>query len=348
MVSQPVGSSSAPRSRGPWFALVTVLAGGCAAPSSSDRPAVPLAETPPPEPAPPPKSQPRLQVAITVDDLPAHGPVPPGVDRLELHQRLLAAFEAHHVPRVYGFVNGRGVAEHEDRRAALDAWVAAGHPLGNHTFSHPRLQDVGLDAYLHDIAANEALLAGLMADAPVEPTFRYPFLLEGTDRASTLAIRAHLHSQGYRVAPATIDFYDWAFNPPYVRCLAQHDDAALQALRTTFVQHAWEMLHWSDAAAIQLYGRRIPQVLLLHGGAFDAEMIDPLLTMMEKQGVEWISLDQALQDPVYSQLPLQDGRNQGTLQEQEIDAGDRDHPPWNAHPDALLEVLCREPAVESH
>ncbi|MGZ6098874.1 MAG: hypothetical protein ACXWLL_10800, partial [Myxococcaceae bacterium] len=56
-------------------------------------------------PTTPPTSPPPIRVAITVDDLPRHGPEAPGQGRLALHRALLEALGRHHVPRVYGFVN---------------------------------------------------------------------------------------------------------------------------------------------------------------------------------------------------------------------------------------------------
>lgn len=301
--------------------------------------AVPPAATPPV--GDPARREPEpLRVAITVDDLPAHGPSVPGVSSLQIHQALLEAFAAHEVPQVYGFLNAGKLREAPELRAALEAWTAAGHPLGNHTYDHSSLRKTTLKAYFRDIAGNEPLLDELALGGHRVPTFRYPFLLEGMSREDTTAIRAHLDKRGYRIAPVTIDFYDWAFNPPYARCLAIADETALAALRKTFIDHAIEMLEWSDAAAHDLYGRRIPHILLLHAGAFDAEMIDPLLQAMEERDVEWVSLDDALADPIYEERHTVDGRNQGTLLDQKINAQSAPHPPWNRHPRALLEALC--------
>jgi len=284
-----------------------------------------------------------LQVAITVDDLPAHGPSVEGLGPLEIHDRLLAAFAAHEVPQVYGFVNAETLERRPELRRALQTWVAAGYPLGNHTFTHPDLRTLSLAAYYQDIAANEALLDELALGGERTPTFRYPFLLEGMSREDTVAIREHLARRGYRVAPVTVDFYDWAFNGPFARCTEIGDADAPEALRTTFIAHAIEMLRWSDAAARQLYGRRIPHVLLMHVGAFDAEMIEPLLAAMEAEDVQWVSLDAALADPVYGETYVKDGRNQGTLLDQKIDAEGGEHPPRHVHPRALLEALCPTP-----
>lgn len=281
-----------------------------------------------------------LQVAITVDDLPAHGPRVDGLTWLEVHQQLLDAFSSHEVPQVYGFINADKM-DHDPRlRAALKAWTAAGHPLGNHTYSHPSLREVGLDAYFADIAKNEPALDSLALNGQRTPTFRYPFLLEGMSREDTIAIRDHLDQRGYRTAPVTIDFYDWAFNAAYARCTEARDERAVKAIEKTYMIHALEMLAWSDAAAQALYGRRIPHVLLIHSGAINARMIEPLLDAMEGAGVEWVSLDDALADPVDADTYVRDGRNQGTLLDQKIDTEGVEHPPRHMHPRALLEAMC--------
>src|SRR5689334_7453844 len=46
------------------------------------------------------------KIAFTFDDLPAHGPLPPGTTREEIASKILAAFQKQHIPPVYGFVNG--------------------------------------------------------------------------------------------------------------------------------------------------------------------------------------------------------------------------------------------------
>ncbi|MCR9162547.1 MAG: polysaccharide deacetylase family protein [Nannocystaceae bacterium] len=285
-----------------------------------------------------------LQVAITVDDLPAHGPTIDGLTRLAVHQALLAAFASHEVPQVYGFVNAQSLERAPELRAPLEAWVAAGHPLGNHTYSHPSLREIGLDDYFADIAQNEPTLDALAPGGVRTPTFRYPYLLEGMSREDTLAIRAHLDERGYRDAPVTIDFYDWAFNAAFARCTAAGNSRAVQAIEKTYMAHAMEMLAWSDAAAQALYGRRIPHVLLIHAGAINAGLIEPLLDAMEAEGVEWISLDDALADPVYAETYVHEGRNQGTLLDQKIDTEGGEHPPRHTHPRALLEAMCTESA----
>ena len=284
-----------------------------------------------------------LQVAVTVDDLPAHGPEVDGLNPLEIHRRLLAAFEAHDIDQVYGFINADKLEHTPELRAPLEAWVEAGHPLGNHTYRHSSLRETDLATYYRDIADNEPVLEALLPTGQRTPTFRYPYLLEGMSREDTAAIRDHLAERGYRIAPVTIDFYDWAFNAAFARCTALGDTRAVDAIRTAFIEHALEMLAWSDAAAQALYGRRIPHVLLLHVGAIDALLIEDLLEALEAAGVEWVPLDVALSDPAYDETYVQEGRTQGTHLDQKIDAEGGEYPPRHVHPRKLLDAMCLTP-----
>jgi len=292
-------------------------------------------------PAPSPGGPGEIRVAVTVDDLPRHGPEAPGQDRLALHQALLDPLGRHHVPRVYGFVNS-GRAQPRDR-AALEAWVAAGHPLGNHSAHHPDIGRVGLDAYLADVDAGEPLLAELLGPGRerVWKVFRYPYLRQGTDVPSRLALRKALLERQYRIAEVTIDFEDWAYNAPYVRCLRSGDREAVAALDETFLDAAVAQLRWADDMLRRLVGRPVPHVLLLHAGAFDAHILDRLLTAYEKAGVRWVPLDEALEDPVYQREPDPPRSWRAELPVQILRSREIHGFLYPASPEPLLERICR-------
>lgn len=300
---------------------------------------------PPPPASPTPPVIPSMKVAVTVDDLPRHGPEAPGQGRLALHHALLEALGTHHVPRVYGFVNSARAQPGD--RAALEAWVAAGHPLGNHTAHHPVINEVGLEAYLVDVDAGEPLLAKLLGPGQerVWKVFRYPYLRQGTDVPSRLALRRALVERRYRIAEVTIDFDDWAYNAPYVRCLRRGDTEAIAALEATFFDAAISQLRWADDTLRRLVGRPVPHVLLLHAGAFDAHVLDRLLTEYEKAGVRWISLDEALADPVYQREPDPPRSWRADLPVQMVRARELQGSfPFPASAAPLLERLCAGPA----
>lgn len=324
-------------------AMVLALFAGACDRSQQPPPQPPAAVTPP---SSVPVADGRIRVAVTVDDLPSHGDLPPGATRLQLHERMLSVFAEHGV-QAYGFINGARAADGADQTASLAAWAAAGQPLGNHTFSHPRMAEIGLQAYLGEIDRNADVLRPLVPDERVWRVFRYPYLFEGTDAATTKAVREHLAAERYRIAEVTIDFFDWAYNGPFARCSALHDDAAIAALRDHYVRHAVAMLRWSDATARGIWGRPVSHILLLHVGGFGAEMIDPLLDAYERENVEWITLDDAMADPIYADVPVADGITQGTLLDLMIDVRKAPHPPVHVQPERLLASICAAPGADT-
>lgn len=263
----------------------------------------------PPAPAPPPASPtpvstspspPIIEVAITVDDLPVHGPGFTGLDRLALTERMLAVFAAHHVDQAYGFVNGERVDRDPTTERILKAWLAAGHPLANHTYSHISLNTSDPTTYIADLERGEDILKRLQPDSRAWKLFRYPYLFQGDTLEKRAAIRDYLNSHEYTIADVTIDADDWAYNPPFARCTDKHDTAALATLHAEFVRDHVAELHYMRAVTRALTGREIRQVLLLHIGVADADALDDLLTAYEREGVRWIDLRTALADPFYA------------------------------------------------
>jgi peptidoglycan/xylan/chitin deacetylase (PgdA/CDA1 family) len=241
-----------------------------------------------------------VEIAITVDDLPSHGPDFSGIDRVAIAQRMLAALRKHGVPSVYGFVNGAKLEGHPERKAVLDAWRAAGFPLGNHSWSHPNPNETPLDKYLADIERNEPLLAGYGGPWKV---FRYPFLFEGDTPERRTQTAAWLRERGYRKADVSIDFDDWAWSPAWAHCVEKRDEIALGELRHTFLDASVRLLEQYRELGRALAAREIAHVLLLHVGAATADQLDAMLSSYEAAGARWVTLDEAQRDPIYAEDP---------------------------------------------
>ena len=242
-----------------------------------------------------------IELAVTVDDLPRFDQNP-AVPVSRIHRLFLNAFAKYDVPEVYGFVNGLKLKQHPEDREALHDWLRAGHSLGNHTYSHRTATDA--TDFLADVAANERVLSQLAAEVGQPPgrwkVFRYPSLIEGSDPAVRYRIRAMLIERGYRIAPVTVDFFDWAFDEAYGRCISRGQAAMVSSLKRLFIQEALAALSWSDEVGQRLAGHRIPQVLLLHDAELDATLAQDLFGAFRKRGVRFVTLDRALREPLLS------------------------------------------------
>ena len=254
----------------------------------------------------------KARVALTFDDLPAHGPLPAGMTRIDVAKRIIDALRARKSPPVYGFINARQLETTPADAEVLRAWRDAGFPLGNHAYSHMDLHANTAEAFEADVVANEATLRSLMGDGDWH-WFRYPYLREGDTADKYKAVREMLARRGYRTAQVTLDFSDYAYNAPYARCLAKNDADGLAWLTQSYLERAAASLTRGQASARTLFGRDINHVMLLHIGAFETVMLPRLLDLLDANGFVLTTLEEAQADDAYKRVPQRDSHWSGTL-----------------------------------
>jgi peptidoglycan/xylan/chitin deacetylase (PgdA/CDA1 family) len=248
----------------------------------------------------------RPRMALTFDDLPNHGPLPPGTTRVDVAKSIIGALKARNTPPVYGFINAKQLETSPADVEVLRLWREAGFPLGNHTFSHMDLHVNTLEDFERDVVANETTLRSLMAERDWH-WFRYPYLREGDTPEKYRAVQRMLSRHGYRVAQVTLSFDDYAYNDPYARCLARHDREGLAWLEQSYRERAADSIVRGRDASRTWFGRDIDHVMLLHIGAFEMVMLPRLLEIIEQQGFALTTLEEAQKDPVYGTI-LDTGR----------------------------------------
>jgi peptidoglycan/xylan/chitin deacetylase (PgdA/CDA1 family) len=246
-------------------------------------------QTPPPD---------RPEIALTIDDLPVHGPIPQGQTPQSVAEGVIAALTQARVP-AYGFVNAHWVGDEPETLAVLKAWRAVGLPLGNHTWAHRHLSEMTTAEFEQEVARDEPVLQQL-AGGTEWHWFRYPFLDEGESAEKRQAARDVLARHGYKIAAVTMDFSDWAWTAPYARCSAANNQAAIARLEDMYLAAAREAVDYYRGLSHQVYGRDIPYVLLLHDSAFEARMLPRLIELYRSTGFRFVSLSQAERDPSYS------------------------------------------------
>ncbi|HEY8550646.1 MAG TPA: polysaccharide deacetylase family protein [Vicinamibacterales bacterium] len=282
---------------------------------------------------------PSPKIALTFDDLPVHGPLPPGLTRVQVTKQIVDALVKHGVPQAYGFVNGKALDEDPQHAGVLQLWRDAGFPLGNHGWSHMDLHASTVEAFEQEILLNEPVLRRFMGDGDWR-WFRFPFLREGDTPAKYDAVRKLLAGHGYRVAQVTVSFDDYAYNDPYVRCLAAGDREALAWLERNYLDRAGESLERSRDAAVRIFGRDINHVMLLHVGAFQTVMLPRLLDLLRDRGFAVIALEEAQADEAYRAVPQRPGPRAGTWLDQ-VEANPSPRSPGSADVFARLQSLCR-------
>ena len=279
------------------------------------------------------------EVAVTVDDLPSHGALPPSMTRVDVANSILKTLKDYRAPKVYGFVNAKKLETHPDEIAVLKLWRAAGYPLGNHTYAHLSLNASSAEEFEQNVVADEPTMRTLMGRKDWH-WFRYPYLWEGETLEKRHAVRAYLKDHKYGIAQVTMDFEDYLWNGPYARCMERNDQTSIGWLKSSYMDTATKYIALDREMARLVYGRDIRHVLLLHIGGFETVMLPQLLDLLKQQGFRFVTLSEAQKDPAYKSDPdvaLKDG---GTLLDQMMEAKHIKFPP-NSKPYEQLDAICK-------
>ena len=280
------------------------------------------------------------KVAITFDDLPLNGDLPPGVTRVEITRDTLAVLKTRHVPAAYGFVNARKLEGNADAAEALKLWAAA-EPVGNHTYGHMDLNENPAESFEREIEQDEPALELVAAKDANWHWLRYPYLREGDTVEKRRAVRAYLQAHQYRVAQVTLDWEDYLWNSAYARCEGKKDAASIAWLRSSYLGIATQYLDLGREMAKLVYGHDINHVLLLHLGAFSSAILPDVLDLLEKKGFTLVTLEEAESDPAYETDPDAGSKYGGTLLEEWMDARKIKYPVVAEKPYKELENICK-------
>ncbi len=247
-------------------------------------------------------SKAQKQIAITIDDLPF-------VQELSLKHsqestaKLLAKITQENIKTV-GFVNEEKVykfGEIDERVALLDAWLASGQLLANHTFSHPSFSKTSLDDFKIDFSKGEVITQKLYKKyGQTERYFRYPFLHTGSDSLKKYGFQAFLQEKGCQNAPVTIDADDWYFNKVYVDAMKANNKSLMNDVAQKYLQHTDSFFDYYEKLTQEVVGRPIKHIFLCHANALNADYFNELIGIMRKRGYTFITLKEALQDEIYS------------------------------------------------
>jgi peptidoglycan/xylan/chitin deacetylase (PgdA/CDA1 family) len=211
-----------------------------------------------------------------------------------INRAILEALGRRHAPAT-GFVIGTKVRQIGAKAGAeiLQEWLRHGQELGNHTFSHLDLNDLTAAEFENDVVRGEASIG--------KPRYlRFPFNHTGDTQEKHDAVAALLARRGYRVATCTIDNEDYEFARTYEVILSRHDEDAARKLRAEYLAYTAVEIDYYNDLHKQVFGREIPQVMLLHANRLNAELIDKVLQNFEQKHYRFVTLEEAQSDAAYS------------------------------------------------
>src|SRR5208337_551413 len=256
------------------------------------------------------------KLAITFDDLPRNGELPPGVTQAETAKNVVEILKKRHVPPVYGFVNAKKLEGSPDGAEGLKVWAAA-EPVGNHTYAHMDLEQNTAEAFEREIEEDEPTLE-LLESKDTWHWLRYPYLHEGDTVEKRPAVRSYLKAHGYRIAQVSMDW-----------------------LRSSYLSTASAFLDLGREQAKLIYGHEINYVLLMHLGAYSSTILPDALDLLKKKGFKLVTLEEAESDAAYDGDPDVGLHDAGTMLDQWMQVKGIKDPPHAEKPYKELENVCK-------
>jgi hypothetical protein len=70
-------------------------------------------------------------------------------------------------------------------------------------------------------------------------------------------------------------------------------------LRDEYLALTITAIEFAEKISPQIFGREIPQILLIHSNDINADCLDEMLKQFEARGYKFVTLDAAMADPAY-------------------------------------------------
>jgi peptidoglycan/xylan/chitin deacetylase (PgdA/CDA1 family) len=248
------------------------------------------------------------KVSITIDDVPnARLYAKEG-----FRSRLLQEIDSMKLP-VAIFINEVRIFDVGDADKILnifDKWV--GNPnviVGNHGYQHRMYSSEGIDSFKIDVLQGESITKPIARrHNKGENYYRFPYNDLGKDATEHKQAADFLKSRGYTLTPYTMHSDDWLVTElyEYYRANGRTKDAA--RIGQAFVDFTLKNFDYIESITDKKLGRNVSQIYLMHDNLLNADYLGVLITALTKRGYTFITLDEAMKDPVYSQQDFYDQR----------------------------------------
>ena len=242
------------------------------------------------------RKAPKKEICLTFDELPEASSFQES-DREAIAYLTLQTLKAYNI-KAAGFVVGERVDISFD---ILGQWLNEGHTLGSMTYSNQDLNEIGIENFIENTRMGaEAIEQMLEGFGQKKRYFRYPFLHYGENVETKRQIELYLEHLNCIVAHATVVPEDYLYNLTLEKLGKIPDSAAFLSLMNEYVNHVIDELERQEAMARELLGRPVRQIMLLHFNRLNAVYLEDIILALQDLGYEFVSLDRALADDVYS------------------------------------------------
>jgi peptidoglycan/xylan/chitin deacetylase (PgdA/CDA1 family) len=186
------------------------------------------------------------------------------------------------------------------RNDLIRQWGLAGHQIGNHTATHPDLDEVSLADFEQDVLTCDKAIRDMPG---FTRRFRFPYLKEGNIVGKRDGFRAFLDSNAYKVGAVSVDASDWYYSQRLSERLKGNPSAETRPYKEAYLRHLYERAQYYDGLSRTVLGRSVAHVLLLHHNLINALFLKDVIQMFKDKDWTLIDSEAAFADPVYGLRP---------------------------------------------
>jgi peptidoglycan/xylan/chitin deacetylase (PgdA/CDA1 family) len=216
------------------------------------------------------------------------------------NQMLLDNLKKHKLRSIL-YVKGKGL-DNKKGKKIIESWNNYGNLIGNHTYNHLSFnrEDVSLETFKKELLKDDSLISSY---SNYTKLFRFPYLSEGNTIEKRDGFREFLQENDYKIGHVTIDASDWYIDSRLTKRLKKDPGADISGFKEFYIKHLFDRATYYDSLGIELTGRQVNHILLLHHNLSAALFLDDLIKHFEKNGWEIVDVDKAYQDEIYTKAP---------------------------------------------
>lgn len=216
---------------------------------------------------------------------------------------LIQKLKEYKVPAT-GFLQGGMISDGEKlfpvRANIAKMWIDAGFEIGLGGFKHIWLHNTPADEYIANIEKNELVAKQLIGEKGLPPRyFSYPFLNTGKTSEEKARVESWLASRGYTSVKYTFDNQEWMYSYAYDMARNDNDVNTMKEIREAYLAYMARMFDHYEAYSVELFGRDIPQTMVLTPTRLITDTADEFFGMAAKRGYTFITVEEAQSDPAY-------------------------------------------------
>jgi len=226
----------------------------------------------------------------------------PPKDSYATAQLLMDVLKSHHIPAM-GFVTGSSISDGDKifpvRAEIVKMWRDQGFEVGIGGFRHLSFYDTPYDEYVANIEKNEAVTKKVLGNETSLRYFSYPYLNTGRSTADRDRFESWLAGQGLSSVKYTVDNQEWMYSYAYDMARNDNDINTMKEIKASFLDYMSKMIDHFENYSRDMFGRDIPQTMVLTTSRLVADTGNDLFGMLEKRGYKFVSINQAQSDPAY-------------------------------------------------